>query len=139
MVYAGVIPEVRRDRAMHALESVGLKGREHHHPNQLSGGQQQRVAIARSLVNNPAVILADEPTGNLDSYSSVEVMDIFQSLNEKGISIVLITHEPDIALYSKRVIHLSDGHIVEDYKVEERLVATEELKKLPARDNLEEQ
>lgn len=100
MVYAGVIPEVRRDRAMHALESVGLKGREHHHPNQLSGGQQQRVAIARSLVNNPAVILADEPTGNLDSYSSVEVMDIFQSLNEKGISIVLITHEPDIALYS---------------------------------------
>jgi putative ABC transport system ATP-binding protein len=139
MVYAGVSVAERRERAMQALESVGLKGREDHHPNQLSGGQQQRVAIARSLVNNPAVILADEPTGNLDSYSSVEVMGIFQALNDRGIAIVLITHEPDIALYGKRLIRLSDGRIVDDEIVKERLVADEELQKLPERDNLEEQ
>lgn len=139
MVYAGIEPHERKTRAIQALEAVGLKGREHHHPNQLSGGQQQRVAIARSLVNNPSVILADEPTGNLDSFSSVEVMDIFQSLNNRGISIVLITHEPDIALYSKRVIRLSDGVIVDDYSVENRLNAADEIKKLPPRDNLEEQ
>lgn len=138
MVYAGVSVTERRERAMQALESVGLKGREDHHSNQLSGGQQQRVAIARSLVNNPAVILADEPTGNLDSYSSVEVMGIFQALNDKGIAVVLITHEPDIALYSKRLIRLSDGRIVDDELVKERLVADEELQKLPERDNLEE-
>ena len=97
------------------------------------------MAIARSLVNNPSVILADEPTGNLDSYSSVEVMDIFQKLNDKGISIVLITHEPDIALYSRRVVRLSDGKIVDDYRVKDRLIAAEEILKLPRRDNLEEQ
>ncbi|MEW6712679.1 MAG: ATP-binding cassette domain-containing protein, partial [Candidatus Riflebacteria bacterium] len=107
--------------------------------NQLSGGQQQRVAIARSLVNNPSVILADEPTGNLDSYSSVEVMDIFQGLNSRGISIVLITHEPDISLYSRRVVRLSDGVIVDDYQVQKRLIAAEEIRKLPRRDSLEEQ
>ncbi len=139
MVYAGIEPHERKTRAVQALEAVGLKGREHHHPNPLSGGQQQRVAIARSLVNNPSVILADEPTGNLDSFSSVEVMDIFQNLNNRGISIVLITHEPDIALYSKRVIRLSDGVIVDDYSVENRLNAADEIKKLPPRDNLEEQ
>lgn len=139
MVYAGVAVEKRYERAMQALEAVGLKGREHHHPNQLSGGQQQRVAIARSLVNDPAVILADEPTGNLDSYSSIEVMDIFQKLNEKGISIVLITHEPDISLYSRRVVRLSDGKIVDDYQVKDRLIAAEEILKLPRRDNIEEQ
>ncbi|GAB4284370.1 MAG: ABC transporter ATP-binding protein [Candidatus Rifleibacteriota bacterium] len=139
MIYAGVPPEERHERAFEALCSVGLKGREHHHPNQLSGGQQQRVAIARSLVNNPTVILADEPTGNLDSYSSVEVMDIFQTLNNKGISIVLITHEPDIAMYSKRIVRLSDGVIVDDRRVENRLNAKEELAKIPKRDSLEEQ
>ncbi|MFZ5949541.1 MAG: ABC transporter ATP-binding protein [Candidatus Rifleibacteriota bacterium] len=139
MVYAGVDVDERRTRAMQALEAVGLKGREHHHPNQLSGGQQQRVAIARSLVNNPSVILADEPTGNLDSYSSVEVMDIFQGLNSRGISIVLITHEPDISLYSRRVVRLSDGVIVDDYQVQKRLIAAEEIRKLPRRDSLEEQ
>jgi len=129
MVYAGVPADERRERAMQALESVGLKGREHHHPNQLSGGQQQRVAIARALVNRPSVILADEPTGNLDSYSSVEIMGIFQTLNNQGISIVLITHEPDIALYTTRVVRLSDGVILSDEPVKERLDAKEELKK----------
>jgi putative ABC transport system ATP-binding protein len=129
MVYAGVANEERRERAMQALESVGLKGREHHHPNQLSGGQQQRVAIARALVNRPSVILADEPTGNLDSYSSVEIMGIFQNLNNQGISIVLITHEPDIALYTTRIVRLSDGVILADEPVTRRLDAKEEIKK----------
>jgi len=129
MVYAGVPADERHERAMQALESVGLKGREHHHPNQLSGGQQQRVAIARALVNRPSVILADEPTGNLDSYSSVEIMGIFQNLNNQGISIVLITHEPDIALYTTRIVRLSDGVILSDEPVKERLDAKEELKK----------
>lgn len=129
MIYAGIPSAERHQRAMSALESVGLKGREHHHSNQLSGGQQQRVAIARALVNRPTVILADEPTGNLDSYSSVEIMGIFQGLNEKGISIVLITHEPDIALYTSRVVRLSDGEIQSDEPVVGRLVAAEEIKK----------
>ena len=139
MIYAGVTPEIRHKKAMQALEAVGLNGREHHHPNQLSGGQQQRVAIARSLVNNPAVILADEPTGNLDSYSSVEVMGIFQDLNEKGISIVLITHEPDISHYGKRLVHLSDGMMIDDQLVSDRLIAAEEIKKVPKREVVEEQ
>ena len=129
MIYAGIPNEERRERAMQALESVGLKGREHHHPNQLSGGQQQRVAIARALVNRPSVILADEPTGNLDSYSSVEIMGIFQGLNKKGISIVLITHEPDIALYTSRTVRLSDGIVLSDDQVTRRLDASEEIKK----------
>ncbi|MDD3376212.1 MAG: ABC transporter ATP-binding protein, partial [Candidatus Riflebacteria bacterium] len=97
MIYAGISATERHERAKAALASVGLAGREHHHSNQLSGGQQQRVAIARALVNRPSVILADEPTGNLDSYSSIEIMGIFQGLNKQGISIILITHEPDIA------------------------------------------
>jgi putative ABC transport system ATP-binding protein len=139
MVYAGISVEQRHIRAIKALESVGLKGREHHHSNQLSGGQQQRVAIARALVNNPSLILADEPTGNLDSYSSVEVMGIFQSLNDRGISVVLITHEPDIAMYARRVIKLSDGRIIEDYRVKDRLIAEEKIKNLPPRENPEEQ
>lgn len=138
MIYAGIPADERRERAMSALESVGLKGREHHHPNQLSGGQQQRVAIARALVNRPSVILADEPTGNLDSYSSVEIMGIFQGLNEKGISIVLITHEPDISLYTSRVIRLSDGEILSDEPVKERLKASEEIKKHRRTDVIEE-
>ncbi len=139
MVYAGVPHAERTERAMAALEAVGLKGREHHHSNQLSGGQQQRVAIARSLVNNPSVILADEPTGNLDTYSSIEIMGIFQDLNAKGISIILITHEPDIVLYTSRIVRLRDGKIVSDEPIIDRLCAKEELKKLPPRENLEEQ
>ena len=105
------------EKAIAALKSVGLAGRERHFSNQLSGGQQQRVAIARALVNNPSVILADEPTGNLDSRTSVEIMDIFTRLNvEKGITIVLVTHEPDIALFAMRQIHFKDGKIISDEK-----------------------
>jgi putative ABC transport system ATP-binding protein len=132
MLYAGVDGEERRKRAMEALGSVGLVGREHNHPNQLSGGQQQRVAIARSLVNHPALILADEPTGNLDSRTSIEVMEIFQKLNrEQGITLVLVTHEPDIAEYADRVVVFKDGRIKKDYEIAERRDAAEELKRLP--------
>jgi len=131
MVYANVQPEERRERALAALASVGLRGREHHTSSQLSGGQQQRVAIARALVNNPAVILADEPTGNLDSRSSVEIMAIFQGLNEQGITIVLITHESDIAQYAKRNVRVKDGRIYSDARVECQLDATAELAALP--------
>lgn len=137
MVYAGIPAEERHERALKALKSVGLEGREGHHPNQLSGGQQQRVAIARSLVNRPSVILADEPTGNLDTRSSLEIMSIFQNLNENGISVVLITHETDIAQYTKRVIKLRDGRVKEDHAVENRLNALEELDKLPPAEELD--
>lgn len=131
MVYANIPVAERQKRAMDALTSVGLEGREDHHPNQLSGGQQQRVAIARSLVNRPAVILADEPTGNLDTRASLEIMSIFQELNDNGISVIVITHEPDIAQYTKRVIRLRDGKVKSDDKIEKRLNAVEELTKLP--------
>lgn len=137
MVYAGIPVEERRGRAFDALKSVGLEGREGHHPNQLSGGQQQRVAIARSLVNRPSVILADEPTGNLDTRSSLEIMSIFQNLNENGISVVLITHEIDIAQYTKRVVKLRDGRVKEDYAVNNRLNALEELDKLPPAEEID--
>ena len=132
MLYLGVDSAQRHARAMEALAAVGLAGREQNHPNQLSGGQQQRVAVARSLVNNPALILADEPTGNLDSRTSVEVMEIFQRLNrERGITLVLVTHEPDIAEYADRVIVFKDGKIKSDHPVEHRRDAAEELKNLP--------
>jgi putative ABC transport system ATP-binding protein len=132
MLYAGLDTEERHQRAMEALHSVGLAGREQNHPNQLSGGQQQRVAVARALVNRPALILSDEPTGNLDSRTSVEVMDIFQRLNrERGITLVLVTHEPDIAEYADRVIVFKDGRINKDYRVEHPRDAAEELKALP--------
>ncbi|NLI77981.1 MAG: ABC transporter ATP-binding protein [Candidatus Riflebacteria bacterium] len=131
MVYANVPAEVRGERALAALASVGLAGREHHHPNQLSGGQQQRVAIARALVNRPAVILADEPTGNLDSRSSIEIMAIFQGLNQQGITIVLITHESDIAQYARRSVRFKDGLISSDEPVAHPLDATAELAALP--------
>jgi putative ABC transport system ATP-binding protein len=132
MLYAGVPTAQRDERAMEALAAVGLAGREQNHPNQLSGGQQQRVAVARSLVNNPALILADEPTGNLDSRTSIEVMEIFQKLNrERGITLVLVTHEPDIAQYAQRVVVFKDGRIKKDYQIEEQRDAAEELRKLP--------
>jgi putative ABC transport system ATP-binding protein len=125
----------RHARAMGALKAVGLADRSHHYPNQLSGGQQQRVAIARALINNPPIILADEPTGNLDSRTSVEVMEIFQRLNaDRGITVLLITHETDIAEYGTRRIAFKDGRIVSDVPVAKRRVATEELTHFPVED-----
>lgn len=132
MLYLGVDGAERDRRALEALAAVGLEGREQNHPNQLSGGQQQRVAVARALVNNPALILADEPTGNLDSRTSVEVMEIFQRLNrERGITLVLVTHEPDIAQYAGRVVVFKDGKISKDYRIDEPRNAAEELRNLP--------
>ena len=116
---------------MAALEAVGLADRSGHYSNQLSGGQQQRVAIARSLVNDPVVILADEPTGNLDTRTSVEVIEIFQKLNEKGITVVLVTHELDIAQFSARNIVFRDGKVSKIIEVENRKIAAEELPKIP--------
>lgn len=124
----------RRRRAEVALEAVGLKDRRFHKPNQLSGGQQQRVAIARSLVNNPVVLLADEATGNLDTRTSYEIMALFQDLNKKGRTIVFVTHETDIALFSSRSIRLRDGKVLSDRTIENRLSANEALEGLP-RDN----
>lgn len=122
----------RRERAYNALKSVGLAERSHNMPNQLSGGQQQRVAIARALVNDPVVIMADEPTGNLDSRTSYEIMEIFRTLNEKGITIVMVTHEPDIAQFAIDNIVFRDGLIINHSKVINRKNPQEELKKLPA-------
>ena len=121
---------VQREHAMRALEIVGLVDRATHHPNQLSGGQQQRVAIARALVNNPAVVLADEPTGNLDSRTSVDIMGVFQKLNEQGITIVMVTHEPDIARYAKRNVVMRDGVILADQPVTQSFRAVDELARL---------
>ncbi len=118
MLYNGLTFAERRERAIAALKSVGLEGRENHHPNQLSGGQQQRVAIARALSNDAPIILADEPTGNLDTKTSKEIMELFVKLNrESGITIILVTHESDIAKFSRRIIRFLDGHIVSDEKV----------------------
>jgi putative ABC transport system ATP-binding protein len=116
-----------RAQAVAALEQVGLKERLHHEPTQLSGGQQQRVAIARALVNRPAILLADEPTGNLDSRTTVEVLAVFQALNEQGITIILVTHEPEVALYARRVVEVRDGLILRDEPVTERRQAAEDL------------
>jgi len=120
----------QRARAVRALETVGLADRADHHPNQLSGGQQQRVAIARALVNQPALLLADEPTGNLDSQTSIEIMGVFQKLNDQGITIVMVTHELDIARYTKRNIIMRDGRVVSDVGVSDRLNAETELRRL---------
>ena len=120
MMYAGIKPRERRERAVDALIRVGLGNRIKHTPNEISGGQRQRVAIARALVNNPAIILADEPTGNLDSKSSVEIMNIFQGLNNEGVTIVMVTHEPDIAEFTKRRVVFRDGIIIEDTPIQNR-------------------
>ena len=130
-----VSTEERRSRAIKALEMVGLSDRMDHTPSELSGGQQQRVAIARSLVNNPVMILADEATGNLDTRTSYEIMSLFQELNKKGITITFVTHEPDIAAFSNRTIILKDGHIIQDYKNNKVLSAAQELAKLPKQDD----
>jgi len=122
----------QRKRAVKALELVGLADRAGHHPNQLSGGQQQRVAIARALVNEPALLLADEPTGNLDSQTSIEIMGVFQKLNAQGITIVMVTHELDIARYTKRNVIMRDGRVVSDTPVTDRLAAEQELGRLRA-------
>jgi putative ABC transport system ATP-binding protein len=137
-IYAGLSPAERHSRALAALERVGLADRAHHFPSQLSGGQQQRVAIARALVNRPSILLADEPTGNLDSRTSVEIMDILQFLNEEeGLTVVLVTHEHEIAQYAKRVLEFRDGRIRKDYQVSDRWVAREVLPTLPTLDELD--
>lgn len=126
LVYAKKHAADRRAMALKSLSQVGLAGREHHHPSQLSGGEQQRVAIARSLVNEPSILLADEPTGNLDSQRSEEIMAIFQRLNrELGITVVMITHEPDIAAYAGRSIHFKDGKVIDDRKNSSPTLASE--------------
>lgn len=116
MVYAGVSKQERTQKAEHVMELVGLKDRMHHKPNELSGGQRQRVAIARALVNNPSIILADEPTGNLDTKTSYEIMQIFEDINNNGNSVIIVTHEEDIAKHTKRIIRLRDGLIEKDYE-----------------------
>ena len=133
LLYQGGLkgPE-RHKKAMDVLAKVGLGYRTDHHPNQLSGGQQQRVAIARALINTPSILLADEPTGNLDTRTSIEVMDIFQTLNrETGITVLLITHEMDIAEYGTRIVTFRDGQVVKDIPVARRRLAQDELAALP--------
>jgi putative ABC transport system ATP-binding protein len=131
MVYASVPASERRERAMEALAAVNMATRWHHRPNELSGGQQQRVAIARALVNRPSLILADEPTGALDSRTSVEIMAILQRLNREGSTIVLVTHEPDIAEFCGRVVVFRDGHVLTDKVSEHPASAEEALRSLP--------
>jgi len=125
-----------RERADGVLASVGLQGREDHHPSQLSGGQQQRVAIARALINDPEVLLADEPTGNLDSRTSVEIMGIFQELNERGITIIMVTHEPDIAAFARREVVMRDELVRNDRAVSQRSMPSDEIEKLASVDEL---
>jgi putative ABC transport system ATP-binding protein len=140
LVYAGVGSSERVRRARAALTEVGLSDREKNMPNQLSGGQQQRVALARALVNNPSLILADEPTGALDTRTSVEVMEIFQRLNsERRLTVVVVTHEPDIAQYAKRIIQFRDGRIHRDVPIENRKNAGEVLQQLPLEDDEDEE
>ena len=136
LLYAGHAARERRRRARERLAAVGLADREHHHPSQLSGGQQQRVAIARSLVNDPAVILADEPTGNLDTRTSVEILALLQRLNRAGLTIVLVTHEQDIAAYAGRVLVFRDGRLMTDERRPAPLEAADTLAALPAEEDV---
>ncbi|GAV22891.1 ABC transporter ATP-binding protein [Carboxydothermus pertinax] len=122
MVYARISGKVRREKALEALSKVGLSHRIKHYPNEISGGEKQRVAIARAIINSPKVILADEPTGNLDSKSSEEIMKIFQKLNDEGVTIIIVTHEPDIAQHTKRIVRFRDGEIISDEPVLNRIV-----------------
>jgi putative ABC transport system ATP-binding protein len=122
MVYTGLGSKERKERALEALNKVGLSDRVKHRPNEISGGQKQRVAIARAIVNNPAVIMADEPTGNLDTKSSVEIMRIFQKLNSEGATVLMVTHEAEIAQHTKRIVRFRDGKIISDSEVNDRIV-----------------
>src|SRR5438874_2915464 len=136
LLYGGVSARERRARARARLDAVGLAEREHHHPSQLSGGQQQRVAIARALVNDPSVILADEPTGNLDTQTSVEILALLQRLNREGLTIVLVTHEPDIAAYASRVLTFRDGRLLSDDRRPAPQDAAATLAALPVEDEV---
>ena len=138
LLYRGEKKAVRHEAAMKALDLVGLAPWASHTPAELSGGQQQRVAIARALVTEPTVLLADEPTGNLDSRTSIEVMALFQALNDQGITVILVTHEHDVAQYAKRVIEMRDGHILRDHPVTDRHIAADDLVALDATTPLEE-
>jgi putative ABC transport system ATP-binding protein len=132
LIYAGMRARERHRRSREALEKVGLGDRVDHVPSQLSGGQQQRVAVARALVNHPSILLADEPTGNLDSRTSVEIMQVFQELNEREhLTILIVTHEPDIAEYSKRILHFRDGRVMRDQMVPNRRTAAQVLANMP--------
>ncbi len=139
LLYASVPKSIRVRRVRDLLERVGLGERMHHRPNELSGGQMQRVAIARALVNDPAIILADEPTGNLDTLSGEEIMSIFQELNEEGRTIILVTHERDIAQHARRVIHFRDGRILKNEDVTDRIDARQLLEELKRQRNLLEE
>jgi putative ABC transport system ATP-binding protein len=139
LLYSAIAPRERRARARAKLAAVGLAEREHHHPSQLSGGQQQRVAIARALVNEPALVLADEPTGALDSRTSVEIMGILQDLNREGMTVVLVTHEPDISRYAERVLNFRDGRITSDEAIVDPTDAREVLLSLPSLEPAEEE
>ena len=139
LLYSAALPRDREARARAKLAAVGLSEREHHHPAQLSGGQQQRVAIARALINDPVLILADEPTGALDSRTSVEIMALFQDLNREGITVVVVTHEADIARYAGRVLTFRDGHVTRDEPVRDRLVARALLATQPRGDEADEE